>query len=168
MNQLTSNSPSYSSDNTAYKNTSYPFFSSTLKYGIISGGLIAVFFFILQSLGMENGIGYKYLGYGLLGIILTIGLRDYDQFLKKGTTFRKGMSFAAQITLFTGATLVAINAITFISGSSLVFSKYGIEAASFPTLLMISGAIFLEVLVAGLVFTLIALQYLKSRRDYNG
>lgn len=168
MNQLTSNSATYSSNKTANKNEGYPFFSSTFKYGIISGGLVAIFFFILQSFGMENNIGYKYLGYGLLGIILAIGLTDYDRFLRTGTTFKNGISFAAQVTLFAGATLLAINTITFISGSSLVFSKYGLEAADFPALLMISGAIFLEVLVAGLIFTLITLQYLKSRRDYNG
>lgn len=167
MNQLTSNSAPYSSNKTVHKNTSYPFFSSTFKYGAIAGGLITVFLFMLQSLGMEDNIGMKYLGYGLLGVILAIGLADYDRFLKTGTTFKNGMSFAAQVTLFAGATLIAINAITFISGSSLVFSKYGVEAADFSNLLMISGAIFLEIMVAGLIFTFITLQYLKSRKDYD-
>ncbi|MFK7979611.1 MAG: hypothetical protein AB8G86_06495 [Saprospiraceae bacterium] len=168
MNQLTSNTATYNSESISSTKANYPFFSSTFKYGVISGGLIAAFLFILQFAGMENNIGMKYFGYGLLGMVLAIGLTDYDQFLKTGTTFKSGMSFAAQITLFAGATIIAINAITFLLGSSLVFSKYGVEVVDFSSLLMISGAIFLEIMVAGLIFTFITLQYLKSRKDYDG
>ena len=78
------------------------------------------------------------------------------------------MKLGAQITLFAGATLIAINLITFLFGSELTFSRYGTEAGIFSDFLLLGGAIFLEVLVAGLVFTFIALQYYKSRTDYNG
>jgi len=145
----------------------YAFFVNAAKYGTIAGGLVALFFFTLQSIGMSDAIGMKYVGYGMLGIILTIALVDYERFLKTGTTFKNGMNYAAQITLITGATIVAINAITFFLGSNLVFSKYGFEATNFPKLLLLSGAIFLEIMVVGLIFTLIVLQYLKSRRDYQ-
>lgn len=167
MNQSKSNTTSFSAINTSSK-MQYPFFSGTLKYGVIAGGLMALFLFFIQSIGMENNIGMKYLVYGLLGMVLAIGLSDYDRFLKTGTTFRKGMPFAAQITLLTGATVLIINVITFFTGSSLVFSKYGLEAVDFPTLLMISGTLFMEIMVAGLIFTFIVLQYLKSRKDYKG
>lgn len=168
MNQVTSNTTTYSTTTNEFTKASYPFFNGTLKYGLIAGGLIAAFFFALQFTGMGNNIGMKYFGYGILGIILAIGLKDYDRFLKTGATFKNGMSFAIQVTAIAGATLVLINVITFSLGSSLVFSKYGVEATDFSTLLMISGALFLEIMVAGLVFTFISLQYLKSRKGYDG
>lgn len=169
MNPSTSNTATaYSTESNNLKKADYPFFRASLKYGILSGVLISFFLFAMQSAGMENNIGAKYFGYGILGIILAIGLGDYDRFLKSGTTFKSGMTFAAQITLIAAATLVLVNVLTFLSGSSLVFSKYGVEAADFSTLLMISGALFLEIMVVGLVFTFISLQYLKSRKGYKG
>lgn len=168
MNQITSNTTTYASTASSTNKDNYPFFKGTFTYGVIGGGLIAAFLFILQFAGMENNIGIKYFGYSFLGVMLAIGLVDYDRFLKTGTTFRNGMSFAAQITLFAGVTIIAINAIAFLLGSSLVFSKYGVEVVDFPSLLMISGALFLEIMVAGLIFTFITLQYLKSRKDYHG
>lgn len=167
MNNIESSTTIYANEVNTMTKEDYPFFISSMKYGIIAGGVIALFFFLLQSMGMEDAIGLKYAGYGILGIILAIGLTDYDRFLSTGTTFRNGMTYAAQIALFTGLTMIAINVITFLSGSGLVFSKYGVEATSFPKLLMISGALFLEIMVAGLIFTFIVLQYLKSRRDYK-
>jgi len=145
----------------------FSFFVNAAKYGVIAGGLIALFFFALQASGMENAIGLKYLGYGILGIMLAIALGDYERYLKTGTTFKNGMTYAAQITLIAGVTMVAINTITFFLGTDLGFSKYGIESNTFPELLMLSGAIFLEIMVAGLIFTFITLQYLKSRKDYK-
>lgn len=168
MNQITSNPATYTTEKEQNSYTNYPFFSSAIKYGTIAGGLIAFFFFVLQSFGMQDVIGLKYLGYGILGIILAIGLGDYDRFLKTGTTFKNGIPFGARISLFTGVTLIAINTITFLVGSHLVFSKYGMETTDFASLLMLNGAIFFEIMVVGLVFTLIALQYFKSRIDYVG
>ncbi len=145
----------------------FPFLKNALQYGFIAGGLIALCLFVMQVLGVENAIGLKYASYTMLGIVLAIGLGEYNKYLKTGTTFRNGMAFAAQISLFTGATLVLIHLITFLVGSDLVFSKYGLEATSFPNWLLLSGGIFLEVMVAGLVFTFIVLQFLKSRVDYT-
>lgn len=155
---------------TEVKNNSgvdFPFFKKAIHYGYTAGGLIALCLFIVQSMGLENSIGMKYASYAMLGIILAIGLGEYDKYLKTGTTFRKGMLFAAQISLFAGVTLILIHLFTFLAGSTLVFSKYGIEATSLTNWFLLSGGIFFEVMVAGLIFTLIVLQYLKSRLDYK-
>lgn len=168
MNQTSSNAATYNTTSVNSKENDYPIVNSSIKYGLIAGGLIAIFYFGIQTLGMSNSIGLKYAGYGLLGIILAFGLGDYERFLKTGTTFKSGMPFAASIVLFSGLTVVVINVVTFLSGSHLVFSKYGIESTNFPTLVTISGAIFLEIIVAGMIFTFIILQYLKSRKDFKG
>ena len=147
--------------------TDYPFFKNTLRYGYIAGGLIALSLFALQKLGMEQSIGIKYISYIMLGLVLAYGLKEYDAYLETGTTFKKGMVFAAQICLFSGATLLIIHLITFLAGSSLVFSKYGVEATSFSYWLLLSGGIFMEVMIAGLIFTFIILQALKSRKNYK-
>lgn len=164
---MKSNTATYTDNTNSKTKKDYSFFVNAAKYGVVAGGLTALYFFALQFGGMEDAIGIKYLGYGILGILLSIGLVDYDRYLKTGATFKNGMMYAAQITLFAGATLVAINTITFVLGTDLGFSKYGVESATFPESLMLSGAIFLEIMVAGLIFTFIILQYLKSRRDYK-
>jgi len=145
----------------------YPFFKNALFYGGIAGGLIALSLFALQTVGMEQSIGGKYISYVMLGLVLAYGLIEYDAYLETGTTFKNGMVFAAQICLFSGATLILIHLVTFLTGSSLVFSKYGIEATKFSHWLLLSGGIFMEVMVAGLVFTFIILQALKSRKNYK-
>jgi len=167
MNQITSSSAIYEQQSISTQSTTYPFFYKAMIYGVIAGGLIALCLFILQALGMENVIGWKYAAYGALGIVLAFAIKDYDRFLKTGTTFKNGMTFAAQISLIAGATLIAVNTFNFLIGSDLVFAKYGLETADFPSLMLLNGAIFLEVMVSGLVFTLMVLQYFKSRRDYS-
>lgn len=167
MNQKNSRTAIYTSNIQNKTKPDYPFFRSSATHGIIAGGLIALSLFILQVLGMGDVIGWKYAIYGILAIILAEAIGDYDRFLETGTTFRKGMLFAAQISLFTGIVLIGINTIAFLADTNLVFSKYGKEAIDFPTLLTINGAIFLEIMVAGLIFTLVVLQYFKSRKDYK-
>ncbi|MEM1122798.1 MAG: hypothetical protein AAGJ18_20300 [Bacteroidota bacterium] len=170
MNQPTSDTAIYTSQETSNSKTKaqYPFFANSLKYGITGGVLLSIYFFILKSAGMQDAIGMKYAGYFIFGAVLALAIGDYDRFLKTGTTFINGIKFALRISFITGLTLVAVDTVTFFINSDLVFSKYGMDADDLPSLLIVNAAVFLEVFVAGIIFTQISLQYFKSRRDYDG
>ena len=148
-----------------YIGTNYSFSIIAFAFGLIIGDLAALTFFILQIAGLEYTIGSKFTSYALLGIVIMLGINKYNRLSESRTTFKDKIVFATQIALFAGFTLFTINTLIFFIDANLVFLMYGKETADFVALLAINGLLFLEIMVVGLIFPFIALQYFKSKRD---
>lgn len=140
----------------------FNFYGKGTMWGVQAGALMGLFIIGLQLFGGENIIALKFFKYAFLIIFLGIGLNTYKSYLHKDTIFKNGALLGGYITFISGIVLIIVNTIAFTSGSSITFEKFGVEANNFGQFLTISGTMFFEVIVFGMIITFIILQYLKS------
>ena len=133
------------------------------RAGVMTGFLIAMQLLFFQFTNHDYSPGLKTLVYLLLGIGIFFLIKQIKERENKKRIFRKGMIIGNLMSLFTGLTLVIINILIYSVSQDLAFSKYSIEPHKLTELLVVSGAIFFEILVFGLISTFISLQFLKEK-----
>ncbi|MFT4762519.1 MAG: hypothetical protein ACI9LN_004505 [Saprospiraceae bacterium] len=141
---------------------SFNFYWRGAVWGVLAGALMAFFLLTLQAIVEENLITIGFLKYGILAVVLGFALTNYKRYLNKDSIFKNGILYGAYITLLSAGILTLVNMaiFKFIGGFSV--KKFGVKANDFADFFSVSGAIFFEVFILGMIITFIILQYLKS------
>lgn len=140
----------------------FPFYSEGSKLAIIAGGLMGLFLYAIAFFGAEESIGLKFLKYLILGGFLAYGLYSQKKFLGKNYRFKKGILLGLFITAVSAITLIAMNFLAFTFFENIAFEKFQLSSDGIGSFLVVSGIVFFECLVYGMILTLIILQYLKT------
>jgi len=133
------------------------------RYGIIAGILMALFLMSFQVSGNDFSPYLKLFKYGILGSAIVFALISYKSSKKSKGIFIKGMTIGNKLSLVAASILAIINIILFFTTNEWAFSKYGMEPETFFQSFVISGILFFETFVFGMIITLSALQFMKER-----
>ncbi len=136
-----------------------------IPLGLQAGIAMAIYLFLIDLLGGGDIIALKFLKYAFLAYFLWIGLSKVSDLMIRGKVFRNGIKEGAVITFFSGIALSVVNLIAFLINPAISFEKFGVVSDSFGSFMVVSGAIFFEVLVFGLIITFIWLQILKTKSE---
>lgn len=137
-----------------------------LKHGLVTVFLLIAYFHIVELIGLAHNFELKVLNGVIFGSILFIMLRK--ERVKSGPkdfnyldSFSSGMYYSLVVAvLFTSYIMLYL---TIINPSFFMEMKEQAMFGQYITLMSIPVAITLEVMGSGFAFTLISLQYLKSR-----
>lgn len=151
-------------DNKKEPTTLFNFYWNGAKWGIISGIAMALYLFVLNFYEVSELIGIKFLKYLILGSILVYGLNTYKKYLDKTFTFKKGILLGLYTTFVSALSLILMNVLAYFFTDSLAFDKFSVSSDNFGDFAVISGGLFFEVIVYGMIITFIILQYLKTKK----
>jgi len=135
-----------------------------IRWGIAAGVGMALFLVAAQVLTNGESMVLKFLKYIALIAVLSYGLKLQKSYLQKDYTFGSGMQLGAIITAVSAITLALMNFIMFGISEELAFDKFSLEANSVGNTAVLSGVLFFEVLVFGMIVTFIVLQAIKPKR----
>lgn len=141
----------------------FNFYGEGLKLSLIAGVGMAIYLFALQLNSIES-IGAKFFKYLVLGSILAYGLSAQKKFLGERYKYKRGILYGLFITSLSALILAGMNVAAYVLTETMSFSKFFMEADSVAHLAVISGVIFFEALVYGMILTFIILQYLKTSK----
>ena len=130
-------------------------------YGAFSGLLMGLFIVSLYFFGASENIGLKIAKYLILFGAIGFGLNDFVRFSEPNTFFKKGITFGAITTLIAGLTFIAMNIMIFLVNENYAFGRFFQDSDSVFNLAVSSSSAFFEILVFGMISTLVSLQYLK-------
>ena len=116
-----------------------------------------------QLSGNDYSPFWKLSKYGLLAFAIVAALITYKKQKPSKGIFVKGMVIGNKLSIIAAALLAVINLVLYSFYPEYAFSKYGLEPVSFQQTVVISGILFFEVFVFGMILTLAALQYLKEQ-----
>jgi hypothetical protein len=133
------------------------------KYGILAGLSMALFLLVFQVSGNDYSPFLKLCKYGILGVAIVLALMSYKNSKRSKGVFIKGMIIGNKLSLVAAAILAMVNILLFLSVDQWAFSKYGVEPSSIGQSIVISGILFFETFVFGMIITLTTLQFLKER-----
>ncbi len=142
----------------------FNFYGSGAKWGIICGIAMAMYLFALNYYGIDELIGMKFLKYLILVSILAYGLTTYKNYLAEAFKFKKGILLGLYTTFVSAFSLILMNMVAYLFSDSLAFDKFQVESNSFGDFAVITGALFFEVIVYGMIITFIILQFLKTQK----
>jgi nitrate reductase gamma subunit len=131
--------------------------------GLKAGIAMAIYLFLVNIFGGGDIVAFKFIKYLFLAIPLWIGLSKVSNLLKTGTVFKNGILLGSVITFVSGLTLALMNILAFFINPEVSFNKFSLEPETAKSMLVISGSVFFEVLVFGMIITFIWLQILKSK-----
>lgn len=132
------------------------------KYGIIAGTLMAMYLMIFQFTGNDYSPFLKLFKYLILGGAIVTALVSYKNSFPNKRIFIKGIAIGNKLSAIAAIILVAINIFLFLLSQDMSFSKYGLEPISFSQVIVVSGILFFETFVFGMILTFATLQLLKE------
>lgn len=152
------------------KSTNSKNFSRTtdgIRLGLL-GGLGMAIFLIASQLMAGDSMILKFLKYIALFGVLLYGLNAQKSYMKDSYAFKYGIQLGVIVTATGAITLALMNVFMFWISPDLAFDKFSMEADSVGHLAVLSGVLFFEVLVFGMIITFIILQAIKpSRKGVN-
>ena len=135
-----------------------------IRRGIEAGALMALFLVILEATVPEDtAAGLRFLQYLILGGMLYYALSYTRDHYPQTGYFQEGMQIGAGISVISALTVIAVNLISFMLGTSMTLEKYSRGNESVGEFLSTNGILFFEIFVFGMILTFICLQYLKTR-----
>lgn len=143
-------------------NKEYKIWPNAISLGVVAGFLMSAYLLTLQFVGAEDAIGLKFLKYLFLLLILGVGINAYRKYDPTSSFFKNGIVMGSYTTLVSALTVVVINFVISVISPDLSFNKFNLEINSPGDFLTVSGALFFEILVFGMIGTFIFLQYLKG------
>jgi len=141
------------------------FDSHTLSWGIAAGLGMSLFLVILQSVSLNNTVALKFFKYIFLAIFIFYGLSKQKVRLGENYRFKNGMMAGGWITFYSGIVLAIMNVLLFVGTDSLAFDKFTETGTTLGSVGLISGVLFFEVMIFGLILTFIWLQFIKPKRS---
>jgi len=130
----------------------------------IAGGVGMAIFLVVAQLVSGDSIALKFFKYIALAGVLIFGLSIQRSALQEDYNFKNGIMLGAYTTFVSAITLALMNIFIFFTMSNFTFSKFSVEADSFGNVMLLSGVLFFEVLVFGMVVTFCCLQFIKPKR----
>jgi len=147
-----------------YDNT-FMFYRDGTRWGIAAGVGMAIFLVVAQLTSMGDSIGLKFFKYLVLGGVLAFGLSVQRGYLRGDYNFKNGIMLGAYITFVSALTLSLMNIFIFFTTDDLAFDKFSVEGNTFGDVVLVSVALFFEVLVFGMIATFIRMQFIKPKRQ---
>jgi hypothetical protein len=123
---------------------------------------MAVYLMIFQFSGNDYSPFLKLFKYIILGGAIAAALVSYKNSLPDKKIFFKGMAVGNKLSAIAAIILVAANIFLFLLSQDMSFSKYGLEPNSFSQAIVVSGILFFETFVFGMIITFATLQFLKE------
>lgn len=140
-----------------------PYYTRGALYGVVAGILMGLYTWILNASTDNPGAALQFAKYIFLIAILGFVLYRHKFSVPRGKTFKTGIVVGAYTTIAAGITLIIFNIILYLGGAddsaTEMFNK---DADTLPDTLMLSGILFLETFVAGMITTFISLQLYKE------
>jgi len=146
---------------------SFNFYWRGAVWGVLAGSLMALFLTFLQVVSSENVMTAGFLKHIILAVILGFALNNYKKYLFKDTIFKNGILYGGYITLLSAVVITLVNMATFYYVDQFSVEKFGVKAEDTADFFSVSGAVFFEVFVFGMIITFIILQYLKGTYKPN-
>lgn len=135
----------------------------SITRGIQAAALMALYLFALNYMGGSDIVVMKFMKYLFLGVVLFLTLKRFQEILPNGDLFKNGILLGAYTCMVSGLVLAIINTFTVGINADLAFQKFGLESEGLANTLVVSGSLFFEVFVMGMILTFIILQGLKRR-----
>ena len=149
--------------NSISNNDNQSYFKSAIKWGVATGIIMSLYLFAIDYATTSNVIALKFLKYIFLIGAIAIAIPRYINNVDRTVKFSKGISFGAYLTITSAITMVILNFIAYLTTDSLAFDKFNSYSNSGWKLLFITGGIFFEVLVFGMISTFVVLQAIKDK-----
>jgi hypothetical protein len=134
-----------------------------IRLGILGGVGMALFLVAAQLMAGESMV-LKFLKYIALFGALAYGLKAQKTYMQNNYTFKNGIQLGVIVTATSAITLALMNVFMFGISPELAFDKFSMQADSVGHLAVLSGVLFFEVLVFGMIITFIILQAIKPKR----
>ena len=161
---LTSNSTNMTNNSDSIStNDNRSFYKYAIKWGIATGLIMSLYLFAIDYATTSNIIALKFLKYLFLIGAIAIAIPHYINKVDQTIKFSKGISLGAYITITSAITMVILNFIAYSTTGTLAFDKFSLYSNSVWKLVIITGGIFFEVLVFGMISTFVVLQAMKSK-----
>ncbi len=147
------------------KNINLDNFSRTrngIRLGIL-GGIGMAMFLVAAQLTAGESMVLKFLKHIALFGVLGYGLNAQKTYMQDNYGFKYGIQLGVIITATSAITLALMNVIMFLISPDLAFDKFSMQADSVGHLAVLSGVLFFEVLVFGMIITFIFLQAIKPK-----
>lgn len=141
----------------------FRFSASAFSWGLAAGLGMAAYLLLLHVSIADDSIFLKFVKHLILIGVLGWGLWKYRMVDRGKYFFRRAMLLGASMTFYAALTLALVSLIIGIAAPDFGFDKFNMPLDSSKDVIVTTGALFIEVLVFGLMGTFIWLQYLKSR-----
>lgn len=144
----------------------FKFYKVGRNTGILTGVIIAVYAFLLESVISAEYSAYLIpIGFIAMGVLYYRALSSYKVTLKGNSIFKNGMllgSYMSVITAILVAGLVAIFHVIFTRVKPSAFTE---EVETVGQFAVFNGILFFETLVFGIIITFIILQGIKGKKS---
>jgi hypothetical protein len=144
-------------------NPKFRLLPQSLIWGVQAGLWMGLFILLVNALGGEDNIALKFAKYLLLFGVLGWVLYRYRKVNRTKTYFQKGIALGAMTTFFSGLTFLLVDLVVSIANPDLSFTRFGYEVNSAFDFLTVTGGVFFEILVFGMISASIWLVYFNRR-----
>lgn len=151
--------PKPSADQAAYR--------PTVLYGLLAAALMAIYLWLLQAVGLGDNTALKFMKYIILFVIFGMVAKTWRDHFQDGLIFNRGILYGGILSVTAGLGLVLLNFLAFVINPELAFSKFGDYPENLGEMLYLSGTLFMEVLIFGMIINFIWLQYYKTPKTYD-
>lgn len=131
------------------------------RYGIFAGLTMGFFIALFQIFDAEITIAARFFKWLILVGFLGFGLKALKDVSEPVKFFIDSITFGFQNTIAAALAFIGVNFILFAINPEFAFQKFTMASETFRELLIVSGSLFFEVLVYGMIITFIWLQILK-------
>ncbi len=143
-------------------NRKFNFYGKAATYGIIAGVLMSFAIIGVQSLIEFPEYNAQLVQYLFYIPILTFALYQFSLALKRKVIFQNGMMFGGVMATITGVVYMVVNTVAYLVGMR-GWQLFNMDASeSFGAFLTIQITTFFLILVAGLLWSFVAMQFLKE------
>lgn len=143
-------------------NRKFNFYGKAAMYGIIAGFLMSFAIIGVQSLVEFPEYNAQLVQYLFFIPVLTYALYQFSLALKRKVIFQNGMMFGGVMSAIAGVAYIVINTFAYLAGMR-GWQLFNMDASeSFAGFLTIQVTTFFLILVAGLLWSFVAMQFLKN------
>lgn len=151
-------------ENVVSEDYGFPFYRKGTQYGLIAGAIMSGIALLVNALTSDSAIiGWGFIKYLALGLVLGQLLNNYKRYLPEGKLFKDGMVLGLYSSSVAAVTLAVLNILINLLGIGAgSIEKFGLPNNSFGNMLVVNGLLVFECIVFGLVLTFAWLQLLKD------
>lgn len=139
--------------------------NDNILFGLLGGIQIVILLLIAQSFSV-NFVALKFLKYIALFFVLGYGLGTQKAYMENNYSSMNGIQLGLIVTATISIILTLANAIAFLVSPDLAFTTFWTQAGSVENLAELSGNLFIEILVFGIIMTCI-ITYMSNQNDVN-
>lgn len=132
------------------------------SYGLLLGGLTAVYLIMLNFLSGEVGTGARFAKHLLIIPVIWIAVSAYANKLPEGRAFKRELEYLMWIAVWSAGTIALIN-IAFFALAGQSFEQFMQEGETLAGVMINSGFLMFETLVFVMIIGFVILQGFKGK-----